>query len=77
MPEGPVVFKVSDAASLGLAVREFRARRGMSQVRLSELAGIHRSYLSELEQGKTTEQLERLVRVLDRLGVRITLTAEP
>jgi len=72
----PLRFRVSDAASFGTAVREFRLRRGLSQTELSELTGLHRSYLSDLERGRTTEQLERLVAVLGRLGVRITLVQD-
>jgi len=34
---------------------------------------LQRSYLSELETGKETEQLKRIFRVLRRLGVRMTL----
>lgn len=72
----PVIFRVSDAASFGAAVREFRIRQGLSQTQLSQLAGIHRTYLSDLERGQTTEQLERLVALFDRLGVRIMLAQD-
>jgi len=34
---------------------------------------LQRSYLSELENGKETEQLRRVLRVLRQLGVRITV----
>jgi acetolactate synthase regulatory subunit len=37
------------------------------------MAGLGRSYLSELETGKETEQLKRILRVLRQLGVRMTL----
>lgn len=71
----PRVFRVYGASSFGSAIREFRAQRGLSQEELAARAGIHRSYLSDLEQGKVTEQVERLVRVLDTLGVEIRLEA--
>ncbi len=45
----------------------------MTQAHLAEKAGLQRSYLSELESGKETEQVKRLFRVLRELGVRMTL----
>jgi transcriptional regulator with XRE-family HTH domain len=37
------------------------------------MAGLHRTYLSELERGKETEQVRRILRLLRQLGVRMTL----
>jgi len=37
------------------------------------MAGLNRTYLSNLEQGKETEQLRRILRILKLLGVRGTL----
>jgi transcriptional regulator with XRE-family HTH domain len=45
----------------------------LTQAELAEQAGLQRSYLSELENGKETEQLKRVLRILRQLGVRITL----
>lgn len=70
-PEQP--FRLYSAASLGPAIRHYREQAGLSQAELAELAGLNRSYLSELEQGKETEQLRRVLRVLKLLGVRATL----
>lgn len=45
----------------------------MSQAELAELTGLNRTYLSDLEQGRETEQLKRILRLLRQLGVRMTL----
>jgi len=37
------------------------------------MAGLNRSYLSDLEQGKETEQVRRILRILKLLGVRATI----
>lgn len=66
-------FRVYTAASLGEAIRHYRTEAGMTQAELAAQAGIQRSYLSELESGKETEQVKRLLKVLRRLGVRMTL----
>lgn len=66
-------FQVYTPAALGTALRHYRRQAGLSQAEVAELTGLNRTYLSALEQGKETEQLRRLFRVLSRLGVRITL----
>jgi transcriptional regulator with XRE-family HTH domain len=40
---------------------------------MAERTGLNRTYLSDLEQGKETEQVRRILRVLKELGVRMTL----
>lgn len=72
----PLTFRVNDAASLGAAVREFRAARHVSQAQLATAMGVHRSYLSELERGHVTEQLARLLEAFRQLGVDVLLVAE-
>ena len=66
-------YRIYTATSLGDAIRHYRKQAGLTQAQLAEMAGLQRSYLSELERGKETEQLARLLRVLRQLGVRITL----
>ncbi|MHB8324233.1 MAG: helix-turn-helix transcriptional regulator [Candidatus Dormibacteria bacterium] len=66
-------FRVYGGGDLGVAVRRFRVQAGMSQARLAELSGVHRSYLSELERGKATQQLQRLIEILGILGVEVQL----
>lgn len=66
-------FRIYTPASLGDAIRHYRTEAGLTQAQLAESAGLQRSYLSELENGKETEQVRRLFRVLRQLGVRITL----
>jgi HTH-type transcriptional regulator/antitoxin HipB len=66
-------FRVYTPGSLGAAIRHYRREAGLSQAELAERAGLHRSYLSDLEQGKETEQVRRILRILKQLGVRMTL----
>lgn len=66
-------FRIYSPDSLGAAIKHYRARAGLSQVELAERCGIHRSYLSALEQGRETEQLRRLFRVFRELGLRMSV----
>jgi HTH-type transcriptional regulator / antitoxin HipB len=66
-------FRLYSAASVGPAIRSYREQAGLTQAQLAEMAGLNRSYLSDLEQGKETEQVRRILRILKLLGVRATL----
>lgn len=70
---GDQPFRIYTAASLGAAIRHYRLQSGLSQAELAERTGLHRTYLSDLEQGKETEQIRRILRILKELGVRMTL----
>jgi HTH-type transcriptional regulator/antitoxin HipB len=62
---------VSDPEALGRAIRSFRDAQELTQAELAAQAGLHRSYLSDLERGRATEQTQRLFRVLRRLGLEL------
>lgn len=64
---------VRDPGDLGRVIGSIRQEQGLRQAELAEQAGIHRSYLSALEQGRATEQTTRLFRVLRRLGVVVVI----
>lgn len=72
-PSSGQPFRLYSAASVGPAIRQYREEAGLTQAQLADMAGLHRSYLSELERGSETEQLRRILRVLKLLGVRATL----
>ena len=66
-------FRVYTPASLGAGVRHYRRQARLSQAELAERAGLNRTYLSDLERGRETEQVKRILRLLKQLGVRMTL----
>ena len=72
-PRPENLFRLYSAASVGPAIRSYREQAGLTQQQLADLAGLNRSYLSDLEQGKETEQVRRILRILKLLGVRATL----
>jgi transcriptional regulator with XRE-family HTH domain len=59
------------AAEFGQRVRELRLRLDppISQERLAEIAGVHRTYIGHLELGKGSPTLDTIVRVAAALGV--------
>ncbi|MEZ4223486.1 MAG: helix-turn-helix transcriptional regulator [Polyangiaceae bacterium] len=62
-------------AVLGQAIRERRKQLGLTQAALARFAGCGLAFLYELENGKTTVRLDKLLAVLQVLG--LTLRLEP
>lgn len=59
--------------SLALAVRERRRDLGLSQEDLADLAGCSSRFLRTLEQGKASVRLDKVLAVLDALGLECAL----
>ena len=53
---------------LGGALRAARKRLGLTQPEVALAAGVGVRFMVELEAGKPTLQLERVLRVIDALG---------
>lgn len=56
-------------AQFGKRVARLRAKREMSQERLAELAGLHRTYIGTIERGEPNLALLRVIALADALGV--------
>ncbi len=53
--------------SIGDRIRDVRTEKGLSQERLAELAGLHRTYLSLIELGKRNFYIGSLYAIADAL----------
>jgi DNA-binding XRE family transcriptional regulator len=61
----------------GRAIADLRRERGLTQAELASQSGLSRNYLALLETGVTAEMLERVLRLLRRLGAEVTVSFEP
>ena len=57
---------------LGVVVREFRERLGISQEAFAQKAGIHRTYASSIELGKHQISIAIASRVADALEMPLS-----
>jgi transcriptional regulator with XRE-family HTH domain len=55
--------------AFGLRVRELRKAQSLSQEALADRAGIHRTYMSDLERGGRNVGLDNIYAVAEALGV--------
>lgn len=58
--------------ALGNAIRQVREDRNLSQEHLAELADLHRTYVSSVEQGRRNLSIENIQKIAIALGVSMT-----
>ena len=68
-------MKITDAATLGNAIRSRRKELGYTQGYISEITGLSISFLSDLENGKSTAEIGKTIQVINLLGLDITVEA--
>jgi transcriptional regulator with XRE-family HTH domain len=61
-----------DLHALGAAVRESRARRGLSQEGLGVTASLHRNYVGAIERGIINPTFRTLAQVANGLGLPLS-----
>ena len=62
---------------IGAVVRQARLAQGLRQDQLAAAAGVGVRFLVELERGKPTVRLAKVLAVLDALGLRLHATSAP
>ena len=68
-------MKITDAKSFGAMLRNRRKQLGHTQAYISDFTGLSISFLSDLENGKKTVQLEKAIQVAMLLGLDLALEA--
>ena len=66
---------LTNASQLAEIVRRERRRQKVSQIRLSQLADVGVRFVRDLEDGKETVQLDKVLAVLETLGIDVELSS--
>ena len=61
--------KLKSVNEIGTLIREARKAQGISQEQLAGVAATGVRFISDLENGKNTIQLAKVLKVLDALGM--------
>jgi len=69
------MHSISTTQDIGAAVRAARKAQGMRQPDLAGACHTSVRFISELERGKATAQIGRVLHVLQMLGLRLLLDA--
>jgi transcriptional regulator with XRE-family HTH domain len=65
------------SAEVGKIVAAARRYRDLTQTQLAQAVGVTQNWLSEVENGKDTAQIGRILRVLSFLQVRLEVAEAP
>jgi len=69
------VFK--DSKALGKAVEMARRQQGATQIQLAQMSNVGVRFVRDLEDGKETIQLNKVLRVLSILGIDLAYDLPP
>ena len=64
---------IHTVSELGMAVRAVRKEQGLRQDDTAGSAGVGHVFLRDVERGKETVQLGLVLKVLDELGIRLSI----
>jgi len=56
---------------LGEAIRTYRKRKGLTQEKLAEKAGLHHNFVGEVERGNMETSITSLLKMAKALEVRL------
>lgn len=62
-------MKITDSKSLGQLIRARRKELGYTQKYLSEYTGLSITFISQLERGKPTAEVEKAIQLIHILGM--------
>lgn len=58
--------------AFGLRVKELRLEKGLSQEKLANLAGVDRTYMTQVENGKRNISIENIRKICIALDVNLS-----
>ena len=64
---------LSSTAELGELVRSVRKEQGLTQLDVAGLAGLSNRFVIDLEKGKETLQMQKVLEVLSLLGLEVAI----
>lgn len=60
----------------GMAIRELRKEKGLSQEAFADLAGVDRSYMGHIERGEKNVTLTKIYQLADALEMSVSAIFE-
>ena len=66
---------IQSTIDIGQQIQSSRKKQGLSQEELAMLANVGRRFVVELEQGKATAQIGKVLQVLHALGLGVQVVS--
>ena len=71
------MIEAHTVAKIGEVIKKVRKEQKVTQVQLAQLSNVSYRFVLDLEAGKETIQLGKVVAVMETLGMRINLDPPP
>ena len=62
-------MKINNTKTLGETIRARRKELHYTQAYLAEFTGLSVTFISDVERGKTTAEIEKIIRLINLLGL--------
>lgn len=66
-------MQIKTSEQIGKIVKDARKAQGLTQVKLARLCNVGTRFVSDLENGKSTCQIDKTLIILNGLGIKIDL----
>ena len=66
---------ITDVRELGRAIRQRRKELGYTQAFLTEFSGLSVSFISDIERGKETAEIGKVLYLANLLGLDLSITS--
>ena len=64
-------MKINNTKTLGETIRAIRKELHYTQAYLAEFTGLSVTFISDVERGKTTAEIEKIIRLINVLGLNL------
>lgn len=66
-------MKITNSSDLGIVIRKRRKKLGYTQQFLSDFTGLSVTFISQVERGKTTAEIEKTIQLINTLGLDLLI----
>lgn len=66
-------MKITNSSDLGIVIRKRRKELGYTQQFLSDFTGLSVTFISQVERGKTTAEIEKTIQLINTLGLDLLI----
>jgi len=66
-------MQIKTTQDIGTLVKQTRKQLNLTQEMLAQLSNVGARFISDLEKGKPTCEIEKVLKVVSNLGIRITM----
>lgn len=70
-------MELTNASDIAEIVKKERKAQRVTQVQLAQLSNVGTRFVRDIEDGKASLQFDKLLRVLETLGIAVSLTTPP